>query len=179
MRGSCTRRVVVYVGGHRFLARQSLPERLRTPFPVAVAGQREPPAASPGGAFRGDAARRSLRGPGRSRPGTRVAARRAAAGKVNTQRRAYALERAKLVAEHASWDGIAAAMRDAVETGDGDALAIGGNHLIHALRRNVNLNIVMFNNEIYGLTKGQYSPCLLYTSPSPRDGLLSRMPSSA
>ena len=48
-----------------------------------------------------------------------------------------------------------------VMTGDGDALAIGGNHLIHALRRNVNLNIVMFNNEIYGLTKGQYSP----TSP--------------
>ena len=42
--------------------------------------------------------------------------------------------------------------------GDGDALSIGGNHLIHALRRNVNLNIVMFNNQIYGLTKGQYSP---------------------
>jgi 2-oxoglutarate ferredoxin oxidoreductase subunit beta len=42
--------------------------------------------------------------------------------------------------------------------GDGDALSIGGNHLIHALRRNVNLNIIMFNNQIYGLTKGQYSP---------------------
>jgi 2-oxoglutarate ferredoxin oxidoreductase subunit beta len=42
--------------------------------------------------------------------------------------------------------------------GDGDMLSIGGNHLIHALRRNVNLNIVMFNNQIYGLTKGQYSP---------------------
>jgi 2-oxoglutarate/2-oxoacid ferredoxin oxidoreductase subunit beta len=45
-----------------------------------------------------------------------------------------------------------------VVTGDGDALSIGGNHLIHALRRNVNLNILMFNNQIYGLTKGQYSP---------------------
>jgi len=45
-----------------------------------------------------------------------------------------------------------------VVTGDGDALSIGGNHLIHALRRNVNLKIVMFNNQIYGLTKGQYSP---------------------
>ena len=43
-------------------------------------------------------------------------------------------------------------------TGDGDALSIGGNHLIHALRRNVRLNIIMFNNQIYGLTKGQYSP---------------------
>ena len=42
--------------------------------------------------------------------------------------------------------------------GDGDTLSIGGNHLIHALRRNVNLNIIMFNNQIYGLTKGQYSP---------------------
>jgi 2-oxoglutarate ferredoxin oxidoreductase subunit beta len=42
--------------------------------------------------------------------------------------------------------------------GDGDALSIGGNHLIHALRRNVNLNMMMFNNQIYGLTKGQYSP---------------------
>ncbi len=42
--------------------------------------------------------------------------------------------------------------------GDGDALSIGGNHLIHALRRNVKLNILMFNNQIYGLTKGQYSP---------------------
>jgi 2-oxoglutarate ferredoxin oxidoreductase subunit beta len=45
-----------------------------------------------------------------------------------------------------------------VITGDGDALSIGGNHLIHALRRNVNLTIVLFNNQIYGLTKGQYSP---------------------
>jgi 2-oxoglutarate ferredoxin oxidoreductase subunit beta len=45
-----------------------------------------------------------------------------------------------------------------VITGDGDALSIGGNHLIHALRRNVNLKILMFNNQIYGLTKGQYSP---------------------
>ena len=45
-----------------------------------------------------------------------------------------------------------------VITGDGDALSIGGNHLIHVLRRNVDINIVMFNNQIYGLTKGQYSP---------------------
>ena len=45
-----------------------------------------------------------------------------------------------------------------VVSGDGDALSIGGNHLIHALRRNVNLKILLFNNEIYGLTKGQYSP---------------------
>jgi 2-oxoglutarate/2-oxoacid ferredoxin oxidoreductase subunit beta len=45
-----------------------------------------------------------------------------------------------------------------VITGDGDALSIGGNHLIHALRRNANLTIVLFNNQIYGLTKGQYSP---------------------
>lgn len=45
-----------------------------------------------------------------------------------------------------------------VVTGDGDGLAIGGNHLIHALRRNVNINILLFNNEIYGLTKGQFSP---------------------
>ena len=48
-----------------------------------------------------------------------------------------------------------------VVTGDGDSLSIGGNHLIHALRRNVNVKLLMFNNEIYGLTKGQYSP----TSP--------------
>lgn len=46
--------------------------------------------------------------------------------------------------------------------GDGDALAIGGNHFIHALRRNIDINIILFNNEIYGLTKGQYSP----TSPA-------------
>jgi 2-oxoglutarate ferredoxin oxidoreductase subunit beta len=45
-----------------------------------------------------------------------------------------------------------------VVTGDGDGLSIGGNHLLHALRRNVNLNIMLFNNRIYGLTKGQYSP---------------------
>jgi 2-oxoglutarate ferredoxin oxidoreductase subunit beta len=45
-----------------------------------------------------------------------------------------------------------------VVTGDGDALSIGGNHLIHALRRNVPLKILLFNNQIYGLTKGQYSP---------------------
>ncbi|MFE7898185.1 2-oxoacid:ferredoxin oxidoreductase subunit beta [Streptomyces sp. NPDC057424] len=45
-----------------------------------------------------------------------------------------------------------------VVTGDGDALSIGGNHLIHALRRNVDLKILLFNNRIYGLTKGQYSP---------------------
>lgn len=43
-------------------------------------------------------------------------------------------------------------------TGDGDALAIGGNHFIHAIRRNIDLNILLFNNQIYGLTKGQYSP---------------------
>jgi 2-oxoglutarate/2-oxoacid ferredoxin oxidoreductase subunit beta len=45
-----------------------------------------------------------------------------------------------------------------VITGDGDGLSIGGNHLIHALRRNIDLNIILFNNKIYGLTKGQYSP---------------------
>src|SRR4051812_25052323 len=43
-------------------------------------------------------------------------------------------------------------------TGDGDALSIGGNHFIHILRRNFNINLLLFNNEIYGLTKGQYSP---------------------
>jgi 2-oxoglutarate ferredoxin oxidoreductase subunit beta len=43
-------------------------------------------------------------------------------------------------------------------TGDGDALAIGGNHFIHAVRRNIDLNIILFDNQIYGLTKGQYSP---------------------
>ena len=43
-------------------------------------------------------------------------------------------------------------------TGDGDSLSIGGNHLIHLLRRNLDVNILLFNNEIYGLTKGQYSP---------------------
>ena len=45
-----------------------------------------------------------------------------------------------------------------IVSGDGDSLSIGGNHLIHALRKNVNLKILMFNNQIYGLTKGQYSP---------------------
>ncbi|MGQ0848190.1 MAG: 2-oxoacid:ferredoxin oxidoreductase subunit beta [Actinomycetota bacterium] len=57
--------------------------------------------------------------------------------------------------------GIAATRSDLsvwVVTGDGDALSIGGNHLIHALRRNFNLKILLFNNQIYGLTKGQYSP---------------------
>ena len=48
-----------------------------------------------------------------------------------------------------------------VITGDGDGLSIGGNHLLHLLRRNVNLNIILFNNRIYGLTKGQYSPTSL------------------
>ena len=48
-----------------------------------------------------------------------------------------------------------------VITGDGDALAIGGNHFIHVLRRNIDLNIILFNNEIYGLTKGQFSPTSL------------------
>ncbi|QPP07065.1 2-oxoacid:ferredoxin oxidoreductase subunit beta [Streptomyces bathyalis] len=57
--------------------------------------------------------------------------------------------------------GLASTRRDLsvwVVTGDGDALSIGGNHLIHTLRRNVNLKILLFNNRIYGLTKGQYSP---------------------
>ncbi|WP_432476428.1 2-oxoacid:ferredoxin oxidoreductase subunit beta [Nocardioides sp. GXQ0305] len=57
--------------------------------------------------------------------------------------------------------GIATSREDLsvwVVTGDGDALSIGGNHLIHAMRRNVNMTILLFNNRIYGLTKGQYSP---------------------
>ncbi len=54
-----------------------------------------------------------------------------------------------------------------VITGDGDGLSIGGNHLLHALRRNVNLNILLFNNEIYGLTKGQYSPTSRVGTRSP------------
>src|SRR5438270_9456243 len=57
--------------------------------------------------------------------------------------------------------GLAASRPDLsvwVVTGDGDALSIGGNHLIHALRRNVNMTILLFNNRIYGLTKGQYTP---------------------
>jgi 2-oxoglutarate ferredoxin oxidoreductase subunit beta len=60
--------------------------------------------------------------------------------------------------------GLAASRPDLavwVVTGDGDALSIGGNHFLHALRRNVNITILLFNNEVYGLTKGQYSP----TSP--------------
>ena len=48
-----------------------------------------------------------------------------------------------------------------VITGDGDSMAIGGNHFIHVLRRNVDLNVILFNNEIYGLTKGQFSPTSL------------------
>ncbi|MCH8139959.1 MAG: 2-oxoacid:ferredoxin oxidoreductase subunit beta [Proteobacteria bacterium] len=54
-----------------------------------------------------------------------------------------------------------------VITGDGDGLSIGANHLLHALRRNVNLNILLFNNEIYGLTKGQYSPTSRVGTASP------------
>ena len=54
-----------------------------------------------------------------------------------------------------------------VITGDGDGLSIGGNHLLHALRRNVDLNILLFNNEIYGLTKGQYSPTSRIGTSSP------------
>jgi 2-oxoglutarate/2-oxoacid ferredoxin oxidoreductase subunit beta len=52
-------------------------------------------------------------------------------------------------------------------TGDGDGLSIGGNHLMHVLRRNVNLQILLFNNEIYGLTKGQYSPTSRIGTKSP------------
>ncbi len=52
-------------------------------------------------------------------------------------------------------------------TGDGDALSIGGNHTLHLLRRNVNLNLILFNNEIYGLTKGQYSPTSRRGTKSP------------
>ena len=71
-----------------------------------------------------------------------------------------------------------------VLTGDGDVSAIGGNHLIHAARRNIGLTVVVFNNSIYGMTGGQYSPTtprggLLYTYPSPRDRTRSRMPSFA
>ncbi len=54
-----------------------------------------------------------------------------------------------------------------VITGDGDALSIGGNHLLHVLRRNVDLNIILFNNKIYGLTKGQYSPTSMEGTKSP------------
>lgn len=52
-------------------------------------------------------------------------------------------------------------------TGDGDCLAIGGNHFIHSVRRNVDINVILFNNEIYGLTKGQYSP-------TSKEGLISK-----
>ena len=54
-----------------------------------------------------------------------------------------------------------------VITGDGDGLSIGGNHMLHLLRRNVNLQLLLFNNEIYGLTKGQYSPTSKIGTPSP------------
>ena len=54
-----------------------------------------------------------------------------------------------------------------VVTGDGDGLSIGGNHLMHVLRRNVNLQVLLFNNEIYGLTKGQYSPTSRLGTRSP------------
>ena len=54
-----------------------------------------------------------------------------------------------------------------VVTGDGDGLSIGGNHLMHALRRNIGLKILLFNNEIYGLTKGQYSPTSRIGTTSP------------
>lgn len=59
-----------------------------------------------------------------------------------------------------------------VVTGDGDALSIGGNHLIHSLRRNIGLKILLFNNEVYGLTKGQYSPTsrIGTRTPSSPDG---------
>ncbi|OGU02441.1 MAG: 2-oxoacid:ferredoxin oxidoreductase subunit beta [Gemmatimonadetes bacterium GWC2_71_10] len=52
-------------------------------------------------------------------------------------------------------------------TGDGDALSIGGNHTLHLLRRNLNMNVILFNNEIYGLTKGQYSPTSRRGTKSP------------
>jgi 2-oxoglutarate ferredoxin oxidoreductase subunit beta len=52
-------------------------------------------------------------------------------------------------------------------TGDGDGLSIGGNHLLHVLRRNVNVQLMLFNNEIYGLTKGQYSPTSRIGTRSP------------
>jgi 2-oxoglutarate ferredoxin oxidoreductase subunit beta len=61
-----------------------------------------------------------------------------------------------------------------VITGDGDGLSIGGNHLMHAIRRNMDLNIVLFNNRIYGLTKGQYSPTSLlgHKTASTPDGVI-------
>jgi 2-oxoglutarate ferredoxin oxidoreductase subunit beta len=68
-----------------------------------------------------------------------------------------------------------------IATGDGDALSIGGNHLLHVLRRNVDLQILLFNNEIYGLTKGQYSPTSRSgtLSPSSPKGSLERPVSPA
>jgi 2-oxoglutarate ferredoxin oxidoreductase subunit beta len=68
-----------------------------------------------------------------------------------------------------------------IATGDGDALSIGGNHLLHVLRRNVDLQILLFNNEIYGLTKGQYSPTSRTgtRSPSSPGGSLERPVSAA
>ena len=64
-----------------------------------------------------------------------------------------------------------------VVSGDGDGLSIGGNHTLHALRRNVDLNILLFNNEIYGLTKGQYSPTSREGTRSPSTPLGSVDPS--
>ncbi len=58
-----------------------------------------------------------------------------------------------------------------VMTGDGDGLSIGGNHMLHVLRRNVDLQIILFNNEIYGLTKGQYSPTSRQGTKSPTSPL--------
>ncbi len=68
-----------------------------------------------------------------------------------------------------------------VITGDGDGLSIGGNHLVHALRRNLDIKVLLFNNEIYGLTKGQYSPTSAFgmkTRSSP-DGVLAQPVSAA
>jgi len=63
-----------------------------------------------------------------------------------------------------------------IATGDGDALSIGGNHMLHVLRRNIDVQILMFNNEIYGLTKGQYSPTSKVgtRSPSTPEGSVDR-----
>ncbi|MGH6946723.1 MAG: thiamine pyrophosphate-dependent enzyme, partial [Kiloniellales bacterium] len=68
-----------------------------------------------------------------------------------------------------------------VATGDGDALSIGGNHLLHILRRNVDVQILLFNNQIYGLTKGQYSPTsrIGTRSPSTPGGSIERPVSAA
>ena len=64
-----------------------------------------------------------------------------------------------------------------VVTGDGDGLSIGGNHLVHALRRNVDIKVLLFNNEIYGLTKGQYSPTSRVGTRSPSTPSASAEPS--